>query len=328
MAPLSHEDAKKYFFWAVLLALIVTSFFIIKPFIISLVSAFVLAFFIKPLHTRLSKKLNTKFSAFLCVLLISLIIIIPLWIIATNLSEQALDFAESGGKSKVITAISELSIIKSLGINPEEISTRASEWTVSTLTNTFQQIPEYLILSIVILIAIYYLLIEWHTLAIALKKCIPHENKEGIILDIKQTTYGIIYGYFLFSLIEFAIALLGFYLSGVQYYLFAAILVAILAFTPFLDPIVVWLPMVIYHIVYHNYFIALGILITGAIITFFVETVLFGKIVGGKARIHPFLTLIGAMGGVIPFGISGVIIGPIILLYTVRIIEELIKKNS
>jgi predicted PurR-regulated permease PerM len=44
---------------------------------------------------------------------------------------------------------------------------------------------------------------------------------------------------------------------------------------------------------------------------------------GGKSsRIHPLIMLVGIFGGVVIFGIWGVVIGPLLLAYTLKLIEK------
>ena len=63
----------------------------------------------------------------------------------------------------------------------------------------------------------------------------------------------------------------------------------------------------------------------GLFLSIFIETYLLNHIVEEKAKINPIIRIIGVLGGVPLFGIFGFIIGPLILVYTIKILEEAIE---
>jgi len=46
---------------------------------------------------------------------------------------------------------------------------------------------------------------------------------------------------------------------------------------------------------------------------------------GEKAKINPLIMLVGIIGGISIFGVFGFIIGPLILTYTLKLINEVIN---
>src|SRR3989344_1644936 len=78
-----------YLFWIIIALLIVLSYFIIKPFIIALITAFILAYLCKPLYDKINKKLPRSVSAAICILLVLIIIFIPLGAVAGGITKQA-----------------------------------------------------------------------------------------------------------------------------------------------------------------------------------------------------------------------------------------------
>jgi predicted PurR-regulated permease PerM len=99
------------------------------------------------------------------------------------------------------------------------------------------------------------------------------------------------------------------------------------AFIPGIGPAMIWVPTFIIQLISGEYFSAITILITGLVISIVIETLLFSKILGDKASIHPLMILIGILGGIPLFGIFGFIIGPLVLAYTVKILEQSLKSK-
>src|SRR3989344_5425321 len=84
------RDAKKYLFWAFLLLLIVFSYFILKDYLIALISAFVLAYLIRPIHLKIEKRTGNGLAGFASIFLILAVIIIPFWFVFNALIDQAI----------------------------------------------------------------------------------------------------------------------------------------------------------------------------------------------------------------------------------------------
>ena len=72
---MKEHSLKNYLFLAIIILLIVISYFILKPFLIAIISAFILAFLIKPIYTKY--KLLTSLFLILSILILSSILIIP-----------------------------------------------------------------------------------------------------------------------------------------------------------------------------------------------------------------------------------------------------------
>ena len=100
-----------------------------------------------------------------------------------------------------------------------------------------------------------------------------------------------------------------------------------LAFIPGLGSAIVWVPLAIYYLFFENWFTFIGVVVTGVILSVFVDTILRTKLLGKKSNINPYIMLIGILGGISLFGIFGFIIGPLILIYSLKIIREYLKRN-
>ncbi len=323
-AIIEKENARKYLFLAVIAILVILSFFVIRPYIIALVSAYILAFLVKPIYDWLARRMGKGISAILCLIVIILIVVIPISAIFAEIVKQA------GTSSELVESVSEK--IEGLPyldkVNIEELRSKGSSLLVLLITKTLLLIPGFIISVAVMLLAIYYILLNWVPLAKSLKEFMPFKNREKVSEEISKTTRGIVHGYVLIAIIEFIVAFIGFYLSGVQYYLLLPVIIALFAFIPGVGPGVVWIPTAIYYFIAGEIGTGIGVVITGLIISILIETVLFGKIAGKKTGINPLIFIVGVLGGVPMFGIFGFIIGPLILVYTLKLLEAALKEGN
>jgi predicted PurR-regulated permease PerM len=321
------RDLSKYFFWIIVVALLVLSYFIIKPFIIALLSAFILAFLIKPIHTKLSKQFNSSLSALISVIIALAIIIIPLLLIIQKLLKQISTSLSVSAIELYITNFSKLPILDSIPINSESLANQISSAIFSVTKTALTHIPGMALTIIITIIGIYYILKNWDFLSEKLESYIPFKEKKTISKELGETTKNIIFGYLLIAIIEFIVASLGFYISGVTNFLLLALIVAILAFIPSFGPLIIWAPLLIFHLILGNYGTSIGILITGLILSIGIDNILAPKFVGSRSKIHPLIMLIGILGGLSLFGLFGFVVGPLILVYTLKLLEEATMRN-
>ena len=321
------KQLKKFFFWGIVVILLFLSYIIIKSYIIPLISTFILSYLLLPIYKRLDKKIGKSLAAIVCVLLVLLIVIIPLGTIIAGITQQAYFTLGSDELSTVMDKISSINLIEKLNINLGALTEKGISFIITLLGSALSYLPSLLITLIIILFGIYYMLINWDYLLLELKEYLPFENKKQVGEEIKKSTNGLIYGSVLIAIIEFIIAIIGFYISGVSFYLLLPTLIFFLAFIPGLGPTVVWLPLALYYFLTGDYYTLIGVVITGVILSLAIDTILRPKLIGGKSNINPFIMLIGVLGGISVFGIFGFIIGPLILVYTLKIMQEVIKQK-
>lgn len=315
------ESLKKYFFWIIIAILLFVSFLIIKPFLIALLSSFVLAYLIRPIHKTLSKKVNEKFAAFLSVIIILGLILLPLFFILYGLITQINFSLGLNSFSDKLPSFINATLFNSL-------KEKALSLMFSLASSIISYLPYLIISTLISLLSIYYILISWNYLSKKVESFIPFKDKKRVSSEIAEKTKGIVHGYLFIAILEFIVAFIGFYISGVKAFLLLPMLISLLAFVPGLGPGVVWVPTALYYFLTQQYLTALGVLITGLIISIVIETILLGKIVGKDSKIHPLIFLMGVLGGVPLFGLFGFIIGPLILVYALKIIDEITEQNQ
>lgn len=319
------ELIRKYIFWIVTIVLLLISLLILKPFMLPIISAFILAYFMKPIHTFLNKKINSHLSAFICVLIILLILLLPLSLVIGKVIKQADTLLNFESFSPITEKLSQYPLLDS--INIEEINDLIASFIINSITSAIKHLPFIFLALIITLFTIYSLLVNWSTITTELTAILPFKNKKKISEEIGSATNNIIHGYLLIAFLEFLVGLLGFYISGVKYFLILPVFIAFLAFIPGLGPAVIWIPTAIYYFLNQNYYTAIGVLITGLIISILIEHVLLLKIIGKTSKINPLVFLLGVLGGVSIFGIFGFVIGPLILVYTIKLIQKGINQK-
>ncbi|MFH1711266.1 MAG: AI-2E family transporter [Nanoarchaeota archaeon] len=323
----SNNDLKRYFLVGIIIVLFFLSYKIIAPYLITLISAFVLAYLSKPLYFKLRKKLGKNLAATICIAVIILIIFLVAGLLAGEISSQVNYFLNNENASSFLERISETSFAEKLNLDVAGLTEKGAIFIVSLVTSAISYLPSIFITLLILVLGVYYILINWETIVTRLKGLLPFKDKEKITKEISQTTKAILYGSLFIALIEFFIAIVGFYILGIKAYILLAVLLFFFAFIPGLGPALIWVPTAIYLLITKSWFSLIGIIIIGVILSYGIDTLLRIKILGKKTKINPFIMLIGIIGGITVFGIFGFIIGPLILVYTIRLVKGIIENR-
>jgi predicted PurR-regulated permease PerM len=320
------EEIKKYIPLTIIFLLIILSFFIIKSFILPLITAFILSYLIKPVYNKLNKNFSKSISAIISILIVFILIFIPFTGMITGTIQQASSLIKSETFLNSIKDISNTNLFKSLQIDLSSLIDKTLSISVSLLTDIINYLATAIIGILIIILGMYYILHDWDKLTENIVRYYPSKNKNKISKEMSKITNSIVYGTFLIALIEFTIAALGFWIFGVKPFLLLALFIAALAFLPGLGSTIIWIPVSIIFLIQQSYISAVGVIITGLFISIYIDTILRAKISGKSSGIHPLVILVGILGGVSLLGVAGFVIGPLIITYTLKLLEEIIEE--
>ena len=136
------------------------------------------------------------------------------------------------------------------------------------------------------------------------------------------------------AIIQGLLGALGFFIFGVPLPLLWGVIMAFLALIPALGTGLVWFPASL--ILFLNGFFqgSDSLMIKGLLLLLYsitivgtIDNILKPKLVGSKAKIHPLIIFVGIFGGLIFFGVWGVILGPLFLSMTSVFIELFISQK-
>ena len=326
------KEVKKYLIVASLLLLVYLSYLIIKPFVISLITSFVLAYLFYPLYRRINNLTKNRIlSATIVTGLIIIIVLVPLVTIARSLITESIALYNSGiieestnnflqyfSSNNYLSSTINILISKFVGY----LEQKSAEFLIS--------LPSKIFHLLVITYTTFSLFLVGENFLRKAKSILPTKEKDALVKHIGDTTYSIVYGLFLTAIIEFIIALITFKIIGTESAILLSLIIGFLAFIPFLGPIVIWLPYAIIEITRNNYRNVIILIILGGIL-FIIDTFLKIKIIGSHSKVHPIIILIGTIGGIQVMGFIGIVVGPVLLSGFITILKDyypLIKNET
>lgn len=319
---------KGYLFWGIVLGIIILASFVAMPFVIAILSAYLLAYMARPLYLKLSATISPSLAAVACVLVAIVLVVVPITLVVVGAINEAGDTISKRNISQYITLIATNPLLRGFNLNSVTMQTQFNQFVSDTTASVLGSLPDLLVGLFITLIGMFYALISWEKLSVELRKYIPSTHKGHVIEELNINTQAILYGTLAMAILEFVVSYAGFTFLGVETSLIMAALIFVLAFIPSIGPILVWAPLAFFYAVNQQYEIAAGIAVIGIILTVGIETILYAKWIGDRTRIHPFVMIVGVIGGISLFGIFGFIFGPIILATAIGIVKGAMRPNE
>jgi predicted PurR-regulated permease PerM len=205
----------------------------------------------------------------------------------------------------------------------EELS-RATGWAASAATTVLQTASTAALGLLVSLFSMYYVLVEWPHLAVRLERVLPlnPRHTRALVLEFRDVARSALVGAIATALVQGALAAVGFAIAGVPRALTWGFLTVLASFVPLIGTALVYVPIGVYLILTGSTGSGVMVLLWGVIVVMAIaDYVIRPRIVGGKGQGHPFLLLIGILGGLEVFGLAGLFVGPVVMTMFVAILR-------
>lgn len=320
-----------YFFFAILFGLTVLAFFMMKSFLIPFLFALILVHFFNPVYNFALKKTGKKWlsSLFVCVF-IALIIITPVLIVlGLAVNEVQAAIVHLAGNSDLFSRIlglsnrlTEVPFFKAIDfdriVNQDSIlsaSKNFSQGFLFILGGAYTGILRFIFVMFIMFFSLFYMFIDGQKFLKKIMKLVPLQAKyEKVLLyKLNSMVRATIKGTIIMAVLQGIVGSLLFWVAGVSSPLFFGILIVIASVIPAAGSGLVWLPVGIGMILFGHLTAGLAIILTGFLVISTMDNLLRPKLIGSDTQMHPLLILFSTLGGIAYFGISGFIIGPIIV---------------
>ena len=325
----SQDLIKKVFVIAIFLLLAVVGYFVIQPFLSSMLIAFVLAFLLRPLYKKVNGRIkNPGLVALIFCTVFIVLFSIALWFTLQFTITEAINFYTYVQTQDILKPLkllfsktgefpSQLSVLLTDGIKKGTASI------INSISQEFIRLPALALNVFVLFFVLFYFLRDGADLIKYLENIMPFKKEvvDKIFLRFKNVTYAIIYGLFFTGLVSGVVTGIGFYLFGVPNPFVLSIAAIFFGILPIIGTWIIWIPASIYMILQGNTSLAIGLIIYCMVSNSIVSHVLLPRFVGKKAEMANAVALVGMLGGLQLLGVVGLIIGPLVLDYFILCIE-------
>ena len=197
---------------------------------------------------------------------------------------------------------------------------------VSFTSRTGSFLLEMLIGLVVLVIAVYFFLIDGHRMTRTLMRLSPLDDEyERELLDqFDRTSRAVVLASVASALVQGVLAAIAYWFIGFQGVILLFLLTTMMSLVPFLGAASVWVPCVVYlAAVEQRIAAAIGLAIYGATIVSSVDNLIKMYVLHGRSTLHPLLALLSVLGGLTVFGPIGIVVGPMVVVFLQTLLEIL-----
>jgi predicted PurR-regulated permease PerM len=314
---------------------------ILFPFFSALVGAIILAVVTQRPYRWLANKVKSPSAcAAIGVILVVLSVVIPGFFLAQDVGEQAFSavnaLRDNANQQKFVDFVNSHPAVASrvrtftdsLDINTIARTTAAylGNHLASVLGSTFHVVTE-----LVVMLFILFFLFRDHGLAIRFfRSLLPLREEESteLVDRLHNTIYATALGRLAIALIQGMLAGLAFWILGVPGPVLWAFTTAVLATIPAFGAILVWAPLAIFLGLTGHWGKAAILAVWGGVIVSMIDNILYPILVGTRLRTHTVTILISILGGISLFGITGIILGPVLFGVADTLLDFWRARNS
>jgi len=310
----------------------ILTFFVFQPFLNIIVLAIVLSIFFHPLY----KKLIAFFHGGKSVIAVALVIvalvflIIPILFLGLQVLAQAQSFfsltqADQGHYIQTLDqSVNSLvqHIIPNFSFNILDSMNKILAFVSNNLGQLLSQTTYIFFQIFFLLFTFFFLLRDGEKILNSFISFSPFEkerNKELVNL-VYQTTTSVIQETLVVGLIRFVLIGAAFYFLGIPNFLLWGSIGGIIGVLPGLGTPFVIIPAFLYLLFYGNLFSAIGMLLFGILLFFFIDNLLSAYFFKKGSEVPPLFILFSILGGIMLFGPLGFVFGPIILSLFISIL--------
>jgi len=326
------------FFFAIFAVLALGTLLLVKPFLAVIALSLVTVLILRPLYAWIGGRRrlegHTSLAVTLTMLIAIIIIFVPLILLAILIINQAADLLETvksvDGALYIETVVTELeSVIRSVPIlsdvqfDEQQVTDFLTTqiiailgWLAGLLKGLIGSLPSLFINGIIFLVMVASLLPAWDNLVIAIEELNPLDISLSDLYVHKAVTMSMAMfrGVFVVAVVQSLIMGLIFWVAGIEFAAFLALICFFLAIVPALGISFVALPAAVILLLMGEPSSALLVLIGFYGVVTPLNRVLRPRPDHKEVYFHFALVFISIFGGILLFGLVGAIYGPVIMI--------------
>lgn len=311
------------------------------PFFPAFTWALALAVLFAPLYRWLESKVKyPNLAATICVLVAALIVVVPATFVAERIIGEAARGAETintmVASGEWRRAFDAHPLIAPVGHWIERqfdlpgMVNNATSWLTSTAASFVHGSVLQLTGVVLTFYIFFYFLRDRGAALESLRSLSPlsEADMNRMFDGVNDTVHATIYGTIAVAVVQGTLGGLMFWWLGLPTPFLWGIVMALLAVVPVLGAFIIWIPAAIFLVLEGSGGKALLLTLWGAIVVGGIDNLLYPMLVGRRLKMHTVLAFISIVGGLIVFGPSGLILGPVIFTVTRLLLEIWSSQNT
>lgn len=319
-------------FWIFLVVFVSWAFFgLLRSFVEPILWAVTLAVVFHPVYRRLRDRFGGRegLASTLTTLLILFVVVLPLTGILAAMVNEGLylyDQAQGGQIQQLLQQVQDRlprleALLARVGMDPSELQTRiqsavgtAGERIVGTVGSAVSNVAGLVISFFVMLYLVYFFLKDGYRILGKVIEALPlgDEHEWNLLKRFGSTARATIKGSVVVGAVQGLIGGIAFAVLGIHGPVFWGVMMAVASLIPSVGTALIWVPAAVYFFATGETVNAVVLVVVGGGIISMVDNVLRPILVGRDTGVPDWIVLLVSFGGIAVFGLSGLVIGPVV----------------
>lgn len=330
-------------FVLVLLVIFISAIFLamIRTFLMAILLAGIFSALAYPIYTRFNQRLagHRSLAALGTLLLIVLVIMVPLGTLTGIVTNQAIKVGQAvkpwiqeqvNQPDALSELLNKLPFYEDIAPYRRQILQKGGEaigsisrFLIDSLSSGAIGAVQFLFTIAILLYTMFFFLLDGPKLLKKILYYLPLEDEDEYLLLMKFTSVAraTVKGTLVIGILQGGLAGIAFWVTGIPSAVFWGTIMAVLSIIPGIGTALIWVPAAIFLAAAGSYISALGLALFCGLITGSVDNLLRPVLVGKDTQMHELMIFFSTLGGIMMFGVVGMIIGPIIAALFVTLWE-------
>lgn len=309
---------------ALTLALIAAVAVLLFPFVSGLLGAMMLYVVASPMMRHVEGSRRRRVVSFALVFLMFFVLVVPGVLLLAQLIGQIPDTLRTLEQSRGMQRLMAVNVGSvNLGMQLERARDDIVGWSSrQTMTAIGGMIGATLNL-VIALFGAYYLMVSGDRLWSWFKSMLPFSPATSELLRVRfhHVTEAMLIGVALTGIAQGTLVGVALAIAGFSHAMLWGAVTAVASLLPLFGSGLVWGPAVVALFIQGRPSAALALALFGLIVVSNIDNALRLVVYRRVSHIHPMVTLVGAFAGARTFGLSGLLLGPLVLSYVIELLR-------
>jgi predicted PurR-regulated permease PerM len=316
---------------------------------LGMIRSFLMAIFLAGIFSALARPLYKRFerwyggrralASMSTLVVIVIIVILPLGALMGIVTAQAIkvgqtvtpwvqeQIAQPGEFQKLLSSLPFFDKIapysETIWRKAGELIGTISQFLIGSLSTATKGAVNFLFMAFALLYTMFFFLMDGDKLIYKILYYLPmdDDDEQRMLEKFTSVTRATLKGTAVIGLLQGTLAGMAFWVVGIPSSVFWGTIMAVLSIIPGIGTALVWVPAVIILAAGGNFVKAGGLCLFCALVVGSIDNLLRPVLVGKDTQMHELMIFFGTLGGIIMFGVMGMIIGPIVAALFVTIWE-------
>jgi predicted PurR-regulated permease PerM len=327
-------------FYGFLALLAWLSFKVFEPFLTPLIWAAVVVILLLPWHRRLERRIGKRTAAGVSTGVATVILVVPMLLVVIAFLQQA------------VSALSMIQVGNFL--NQATWLSHAWEWLAAHLPGrTAEDLPDllreglrrltallagelglvvrnviiFLFDVVITIIALFYFFRDADQIMLWVRRSLPlaEEQRESMIAQTHDLVFVTVASTLAGAGVTGLVGGLTFWAVGLHAVVFWGVVMAFFALLPVLGAWMVWIPAAIWLVAQGHVGRAIALVVICGVAILLIDNVMRPMMISGRVELNGLLVLVGVLGGIVVFGMIGVVLGPVVIAIASGLLQAYTK---